>query len=84
MNVPSDINFGLASGHQSMSAEIDSINKILPTADAGYYNDDDDYDVGEKVVAIRRWITSLIRKIIRHKEEHQRLLNEAANTQMQW
>ncbi len=60
--------------------EIDSINRILPTALPGYYNHDFDYDYGEKVLSIRTWIGLVLRKIIHYKGEHQRLLNEAANT----
>eukprot|EP00574_Skeletonema_japonicum_P001233 CAMPEP_0201738856 /NCGR_PEP_ID=MMETSP0593-20130828/45472_1 /ASSEMBLY_ACC=CAM_ASM_000672 /TAXON_ID=267983 /ORGANISM="Skeletonema japonicum, Strain CCMP2506" /LENGTH=303 /DNA_ID=CAMNT_0048233087 /DNA_START=19 /DNA_END=930 /DNA_ORIENTATION=+ len=53
---------------KDMREEINSINQILPNAR------------GEKAQAIQRWIKSLIRKIIRFKEEHQGLLNEAATT----
>ena len=69
-----------------MNKEIDSINQILPNAPAGDgWADEDaveDYDAfaGRKARAIRRWIRSLIRKITRYQEEHDRLLNEAATT----
>ena len=35
---------------------------------------------GEKAQTIRRWIRSVLDKIIQYKDEHQRLLNEAAIT----
>ena len=64
-----------------MSEEIDSINRILPNARAGYYDDEwEDYDLGEKAHAIRSWIRSVIGKITRYQAEHQRLLNETATT----
>ena len=67
-----------------MNEEIDSINRILPNARAGYYdhdNYDEDYgdgDPGEKAQEIRRWIRSVLRKIIHYQAEHQRLLDEEA------
>ncbi len=67
---------------KDMIGEIDSINQILPNADAGgeydYYTRD--YSPGEKAQAIRRWIRSLLRNITRYQAEHQLLLNEAAST----
>ena len=66
-----------------MNEEIDSINRILPKARAGHYFDDDDYaefDLGQKARAIRRWIRSVLGRIIRLKAEHQLVLNEAAAT----
>ena len=67
--------------------EIESINQILPNADAGYYTvytdedgDYDDYDEGEKAQAIRSWIRSVLGKIAHYKAEHERLLIEAAAT----
>eukprot|EP00984_Skeletonema_dohrnii_P021169 scaffold10510_cov84-Skeletonema_dohrnii-CCMP3373.AAC.3 len=57
--------------------EIDSINQILPTAPAGGDTDD---DMGGKAVVIRSWIRSVLHKIIRYKEQHHRLLMEAATT----
>ncbi len=63
-----------------MNEEIDSISQTLPTADAGYYDheeDDGETDVaGEKAIAIRTWIRSLVGKILHHKAEHRRLLDE--------
>ena len=66
-----------------MNEEIDSINHILPNARAGYYNHygNDNYE-GEKAYVIRRWIFSVLCKIIHYQAQHQRLLNEAA-TQLQ-
>ena len=61
-----------------VNEEIHSINRILPTAPAG--DGWDDYDEGERARAIRRWIRSVLGKIIHYQVEHQRLLNEAANT----
>eukprot|EP00984_Skeletonema_dohrnii_P032645 scaffold27103_cov79-Skeletonema_dohrnii-CCMP3373.AAC.2 len=58
-----------------MDVKIDSINQILPTTPAG-----NDFDVGGKAREIRRWIRSVLRKIIHYKAQHQRLLNEAAST----
>ena len=37
-------------------------------------------DSGEKVRAIPTWIRSVLRKIVRYKEEHRRVLDEAATT----
>jgi len=60
-----------------MNKEIHSINQILPTADAGYCDFDEDEDIhGEKALTIRAWISSLLGKIIDYKAEHQRLLEE--------
>jgi hypothetical protein len=67
-----------------MNDEIDSINQILPNASAGGWDDDYDFDdegdPGEKTQAIRRWIRSVLCKIIRYKSEHRRLLDDAAAT----
>ncbi len=52
--------------------EIDSINHILPTVAAG----NGYLDVGEKAPAIRTWIRSVLRQLVRYKEEHRRLLDE--------
>ena len=60
-----------------MNEEIDSINQTLPTADAGYYGDYGEEDIdGEKAVAIRDWIRSVLGKINEYKAEHRRLLEE--------
>ena len=58
-----------------MDRKIDSINQILSNTPAG-----NDFDAGGKARALRRWIRSVLRKIICYKAEHQRLLNEAAST----
>ncbi len=57
--------------------EVGSINQILPTADAGHYDFPSGEDVeGEKAQAIRRWIRSVLRKIMHYKAQHCRLLGE--------
>ena len=62
-----------------MKREIDSINQILPNANAGYYDEEEEeWIAGEKAQVIRRWIRSVIDKMNHYKAEHQRLLNEAA------
>ena len=62
-----------------MNREIDSINRILPNTPAGDgWNHDE-----EKTRAIRRWIRSVLRKIIHYRAQHQRILNQAA-TQLQF
>ncbi len=68
-----------------MNEEIDSIIHILPTSDAGYYDHEDpDGDVeGEKAVAIRRWIRSVVGNIIEYKAQHRRLLDEDAAPTLQ-
>ena len=67
-----------------MNEAINSINRILPDASAGYYDEEygeeDDEDYGEKARAIRRWIRSILFKIIDYQEEHQRILDEFATT----
>ena len=64
-----------------MYEEINSINQILPTVDAGVSEEDD--DVGGKARAIRTWIRSVLGKIIHYKAEHQRLLNEQVATTLE-
>eukprot|EP00984_Skeletonema_dohrnii_P000625 scaffold194_cov84-Skeletonema_dohrnii-CCMP3373.AAC.6 len=64
-----------------MNEEIDSINQILPTVDAG--SGGWDTDEGEKAQAIRTWIRSVLRKIIHYQAEHQRLLDEQVATTLQ-
>ena len=64
-----------------MNGEIDSINLILPFAEAGFWDYDyDEGDPGEKAQAIRRWIRSVLDKIIHYQGEHRLLLNKAATT----
>ena len=60
-----------------MSNEIDSINQILPNTPYGSteYRDD-----GEKAQVIRRWISSVLRKIVQYKAEHRHIMDEAAAT----
>ena len=63
-----------------MNEEIDAFNRILPNTSAGKWYDPVENDPGEKAQAIRAWITSLLRKIVHYKAEHNRILNEAAAT----
>ena len=64
-----------------MNEEIESINQILPNADAGYYDEDEDEEEeGEKAQAIRRWIRSVLDKKNRFQAEHQRYVTEAGST----
>ena len=59
-----------------MNDKLGVINQSLPTTPAG-----DEYeDVGEKALAIRRWIRTVIRNIDRYKAQHHSYLNEAATT----
>ncbi len=53
-----------------MNQEIDAINQILPTASAGGYFIN---DYGAKARVVRRWIRSVLRKIIHHQAEHRHL-----------
>ena len=77
----------LENWRNDMNTEIDSINRILPYVPAGEYNiyaEEEDYgDPGEKARAIRRWIRSVLHKIIHYQAEHQRLLGEEASTTLQ-
>eukprot|EP00984_Skeletonema_dohrnii_P015119 scaffold6480_cov84-Skeletonema_dohrnii-CCMP3373.AAC.2 len=57
-----------------VNEEINSINQILSNAPAG----DDVDNVGGKARAIRRWIRSVLRKIIHYKAQHFSVLEEAA------
>ena len=61
-----------------MNEEINSINQILPSAEAGsrWHM----LSPGEKAREIQRWIRSVLDKIIHYKAEHRRLLSEAAMT----
>ena len=62
-----------------MNAEIHSINQILPNASPGSYigyANWDDWDEGGKAVAIRRWIRSVLRKIVRYQQEHLLVLED--------
>jgi len=62
---------------KDMNEETGAINQILLSADPGGYRDDlFDYDGGEKAQAIRRWVRSVLRKIIHYKVEHQRIVDE--------
>eukprot|EP00986_Skeletonema_menzelii_P015764 scaffold12635_cov183-Skeletonema_menzelii.AAC.2 len=68
-----------------MDTEINAINLILPNADSGIRDlmDDDVVDPGEKAQTIRRWIRSVLRKIIDYQEEHRRLLEEDVATTLE-
>ena len=63
-----------------VNEEIDSINQILPDTSAGTWDvlQEDERDMGEKAQVLRRWIRSVLGKIIHYQGEHQRLLNETA------
>ena len=63
-----------------MNEVIDSIYRILPNARAGYWDDDDDQDDGEKAQAIRTWIRSILFKIIHYQGEHRNILVDVATT----
>ena len=75
---------------KDINEEIDSINQILPNVRGGYdgwrnaggnYDEDEDEDdPGEKARVLRRWIRSVLGKIILYRAKHDRLLNEAATT----
>ena len=58
-----------------LNREIDSINLILPNARAG-----NDFDDGEKSETIQEWIWSLCHLLDYYKVEHQRILDDAADT----
>ena len=67
--------FHLEEWRNDMNKEIDSINQTLPDTPSGGPG-----GPGEKTQAMRRWIRSVLRKIIRYQEGHRRLLEEAATT----
>ena len=62
-----------------MNREIRSINQILPNACGGSCSIFGGKE-GEKARVIRRWIRTLLRKIIHYQAEHQRYVNEADST----
>jgi len=61
---------------RDVNEEIELIKQILPTTPAGNVYG----DVGGKAVAIRAWITNVLRNIIYYKAEHHRYLKEATIT----
>ena len=63
-----------------MNGEITSIHHILPNADAGRCDEAIGFFDGEKAQVIRRWLRSVLDKILRYKAEHQGILDEAAST----
>ena len=63
-----------------MNEEIDSINKDLLDSPGGGWDDEYDYDPGEKASDIYSWIRSVLRKIIHYQTKHGRILDEAATT----
>ena len=66
-----------------MNREIDAINWVLPDADAGGWDDDDDPvygNLGEKASTIGGWVIVVLRKINHYKTEHQRMLGEAGSS----
>ena len=62
-----------------MNEEINSINQILPNADAGEWSNRHVGD-GEKAHFIRRWLSSVHRRILHYQAEHQRVLDMAVTT----
>eukprot|EP00986_Skeletonema_menzelii_P019992 scaffold29822_cov234-Skeletonema_menzelii.AAC.2 len=67
-----------------LDVEIDSINLILPNTPAGFWDEDyDEGDPGEKAQTIRRWIRSVLGKIIDYQVEHRRLLEEDIATALE-
>ena len=66
---------------RDMSAEINSIGLILSNAQsAGGGWEQEQRLERERANAVRRWIRSILRKIIHYQAEHQRLLYQAAST----
>ncbi len=64
-----------------MWEEITSIHQILPNADAGAWDDaNNGFFDGEKAQVIRRWLRSVLDKMIHYKAEHQGILDEAGTT----
>ena len=69
-----------------LKEEIDSINRILPTTNAGFYDDFSAWDdegtsvKGQTARAIRTWIRSVLGKIIDYQTEHNSILDDAATT----
>ena len=61
-----------------MNAAIDAINEILPNTPAGRY--DAGIDDGEKGRAVKRWIRSVLCKIVDYKQRHCNMLTEATTT----
>jgi len=62
-----------------MNAAIDAINQILPNTPSGI--EGCDYiKVGEKDRAVKRWIRSVLRKIVDNKQQHCNILAEATAT----
>ena len=76
--------FQLEEWRNEMYEEINSINQTLPDAYAGYderdgeYDENNNYDNGEKARTTRTWIRSVLQKIVHYKAEHRRVLSEAA------
>ena len=66
-----------------MNVEIDSINLILPNADSGRWDYDYYDNTWEKAQTIRRWIRSVLGKIIDYQVEHRRLLEEDIATALE-
>ena len=61
-----------------MNAAIDAINEILPNATAGGYSPSVVYNIeGGKGLAVKRWIRSVLRKIVDYKQQHCSMLTEA-------
>jgi hypothetical protein len=64
-----------------MNAAIDAINQILPNTPAGSCDEEnDDDDEGEEGRAVKRWIISVLRKIVDYKQQHYNMLTKATTT----
>jgi hypothetical protein len=73
----------LEAWRNDINEEVNSINQILPNADAGDYDDIGGENYGQKARVTRRWIRSVLRKIIHYQAEHGRILNDAIATTLQ-
>ena len=63
-----------------MNAAIDAINQILPNTPAGRYVRHDYVVEGGKGRAVKRWIRSVLCKIVDYKQRHCSMLTEATAT----
>ena len=70
----------LENWRNDMKEEIDSINRELPSAEAGGRDEFGHDHYGGKTRKIRRWIRSVLHKINHYQVQHQHILNEARTT----
>ena len=61
-----------------MNAKIDSINQILSNTSGGKSMFVEEGEDGKKAKAIQLWMTSVLRKVIYYKAEHNRSLKVSA------